>query len=68
MANAYVSYEKDCKVAITKCDATFYRIDVHLTDEVRKALGLLREGDEQWRHPLEKLIELGAESVLKNKE
>ena len=65
--NTSVRYENDTKVATSGNTVTFYRIGLKLEPDGRKALMSLRKNDkEPLRFALERLIEIGVETVRKN--
>ena len=61
----YVQYDKDTKVATSGSTCTFYRISVTLDENGKKALMGLRKGNEPLRFPLERILELGIQSAVR---
>lgn len=65
--NTSVRYEDDTKVATSGTTCTFYRIGLKLEPDGKKALLTLRQNDkEPLRFALERLIDIGIETVRRN--
>lgn len=63
MKNVSVYYDSDTKVATSGSTCTFFRINIKLEPKGKDALMSLREGKEQLKEALERLIEKGIENI-----
>lgn len=68
MRNVAVYYDKDTKVATSGSTCTFYRINIKLEPKGKNALMLMRNGNEQLKNALERLIEEGIERIMGGEE
>lgn len=64
MRNATVYYDKDTKVSTSGTTCSFFRINIRLEPKGKKALMLMREGNEQLRNALERIIDEGIERII----
>lgn len=64
MNRTMVYYDNDTKVSTSGTTCTFYRINIRLDPKGKDALMLVREGKEQLRNALERIIDEGVERIM----